>query len=304
MLAQPKPKPIRLYRRYQETRNAWLFLTPAAVVLLTFWVLPLALGFIFSLYHWNFGASPLWAGFHEYSLVLHSSLFWQSLRNTLLFALGVVGVGTGLSLLLALALYSPIKGRGVLRTLLFMPYVMPLMASSTIWLWMYQPTVGLFDQVLHAMGLPGSIGWVQNPQWALPALILFTIWYSLGFTTLLFLAGLTNISPTLYEAARIDGATRWTEFSRITLPLLSPTTLFVVVVNTISVFQSFTQIFALTRGGPLGATTTLTYLVYEDSFQYFHFGTGLAVGVLLFVVVAILTALQIVGSRRLVTYGE
>lgn len=289
---------------HQETRNAWIFLVPALAVLAVFWVLPLAIGFIFSFYHWSFGFNPQWVGFHEYALVLHSALFWQSLSNTLLFALGVVGIGTVLALGIALILYEPIKGRGLFRTLLFMPFVMPLMASSTIWLWMYQPGVGLVDRVLHQIGLPGSIGWVQSPTWALPALILFTIWYSLGFTTLLFLSGLTTISPTLTEAAKIDGANRWTQLHRITLPLLSPTTLFVVIVNTISVFQSFTQIFALTRGGPLGATTTLTYLVYEESFQYFHFGTGLAVGVLLFIVVAILTAVQLIGSRHFVNYGD
>ncbi len=298
------PKNIGIQRPYRKSQNAWLFLIPALAVLGIFWVLPLALGFFFSLYHWNFGSNPQWAGLHEYSLVLHSPLFWQSLRNTLLFALGVVGIGTGLALLIAIILYGPMKGRGIFRTLLFMPFVMPLMASSTIWLWMYQPGVGLFDQVLHWVGLPSSIGWVQSPTWALPALILFTVWYSLGFTTLLFLSGLTTISPALHEAAKIDGANRWTQFVRVTLPLLSPTTLFVVIVNTISVFQSFTQIFALTRGGPLGATTTMTYLVYEESFQYFHFGTGLAVGMLLFIVVAILTALQLLGSRRFVNYGD
>ncbi len=299
-----KTKTLGVRTPYHEARSAWVFLVPALAILGVFWVLPLILGFLFSLYHWTYGSDPQWAGFHEYSLVLHSAIFWQSLRNTFLFALGVVGIGTGVALGIALVLYRPMKGRGIFRTLLFLPYVMPLMASSTIWLWMYQPGVGLFDQILHWLGLPHSIGWVQNTTWALPALILFTIWYSLGFTILLFLSGLTTISPALYEAAKIDGASGWTQFVRLTLPLLSPTTVFVVVVNTISVFQSFTQIFALTRGGPLGATTTLTYLVYEDSFQYFHFGTGLAVGVLLFIVVTMLTALQILGTRRYVTYGD
>ncbi|MCL4351904.1 MAG: sugar ABC transporter permease [Firmicutes bacterium] len=281
-----------------------LFIIPALIVLGIFWVLPLIMGFIFSLFHWNFGQNPVWVGWHEYQLVMSSSLFWQSLVNTILFALGVVGVGTALAIMLALILYQEIAGKGLFRTLLFIPYVMPLVASSTIWLWIYQPGVGLLDRMLQLVGLPGSTSWVQNTTWALPAIILFTIWYSLGFTTLLFLAGLTTVSPELGEAALIDGASPWMRFRRITWPLLSPTTLFVIIVNTIGVFQSFTQIFELTRGGPLGATTTLTYLVYEDAFQYFHFGTSLATGVLLFIVVAGITALQFLVSRRAINYGD
>ncbi len=294
-------------RRRLQTLNGVkvaLFILPAVVILGLFWVLPLMMGVIFSLFHWNFGQNPVWVGWHEYQLVITSSLFWQSLLNTILFAVGVVGIGTVLAIALALILYNEIAGKGLFRTLLFIPYVMPLVASSTIWLWIYQPGVGLLDRLLQLVGLPGSTSWVQNTTWALPAIILFTIWYSLGFTTLLFLAGLTTVSPELGEAALIDGASSWVRFWRITWPLLSPTTLFVIIVNTIGVFQSFTQIFELTRGGPLGATTTLTYLVYEDAFQYFHFGMSLAIGVLLFLVVAGITALQILVSRHAINYGD
>ncbi len=296
--------------RYHQTSHTIskakvaLYIAPALVVLGIFWVVPLFMGLIFSLFHWNFGANPTWVGWHEYRLVLSSALFWQSLVNTLIFTLGVVGVGTALALVLALILYNQIVGKGLFRTLLFIPYVMPLVASSTIWLWIYQPGVGLLDRLLHLVGFSGSTSWVQSTTWALPALILFTIWYTLGFTTLLFLAGLTTVSPELGEAAAIDGASPWGQFWRITWPLLSPTTLFVIIVNTIGVFQSFTQIFELTRGGPLGATTTLTYLVYEEAFQYFHFGTSLATGELLFVVVAGITALQFFVSRRAINYGD
>ena len=280
------------------------FLFPALIILAIFWVLPLILGIIFSLYHWQYGQNPTWVGWHEYQMVLSSPLFWQAVLNTLIFALGVVGIGTTLAILLAVLLYQNLAGRGLFRTLLFLPYVMPLVASSTIWLWIYQPGVGLLNRFLQLLGLPGTINWVQSTTWALPAVILFTVWYSLGFTTLLFLAGLTTISPQLNEAATIDGASAWTRFWSITWPLLSPTTLFVIIINTIAVFQSFTQIFELTRGGPLGATTTLTYLVYEDAFQYFHFGSSLATGVLLFIIVMLITALQLLVSKSSIHYGD
>ncbi|MCL5015106.1 MAG: sugar ABC transporter permease [Firmicutes bacterium] len=287
-----------------NTVKVALFIIPALAILGIFWVFPLIMGMVFSFFHWNFGENPVWVGWHEYQLVMSSALFWQAVVNTILFAVGVVGIGTGLAIMLALILYNEVTAKGLFRTLLFLPYVMPLVASSTIWLWIYQPGVGLLDRVIHLAGLPGSTSWVQSTTWALPALILFTIWYSLGFTTLLFLAGLTTISPDLVEAATIDGASPWVRFRRIIWPLLSPTTLFVIIVNTIGVFQSFTQIFELTRGGPLGATTTLTYLVYEDAFQYFHFGTSLATGVLLFFVVTGITALQFLASRRAINYGD
>lgn len=291
-------------QRWHRGGVGWVYQAPALIVLGMFWILPAVLGLGFSLFHWNYGANPMWVGLHEYVLVLTDPLFWQALVNTLEFAAGVVVFGTALALALALILFGRIAGKGFFRTLLFIPYVMPLVASSTIWLWMYQPGVGLFDRLLATVGITANIAWVSNPSWALPALVLFTIWYSLGFTTLLFLAGLTNVSPELDEAAQIDGATPWQRFRFIIWPLLTPTTLFVVIVNTIGVFQSFTQIFALTRGGPIGSTTTLTYLVYQYAFQYFHFGVGSAAGVLLLIAVGLLTALQFLVSRRYVVYGD
>jgi ABC-type sugar transport system permease subunit len=168
---------------------------------------------------------------------------------------------------------------------------------------MYQPRVGLIDHVLGVLGLGSGIGWVNDPTLALVSLIIYTIWFSFGFTMLLFLAGLTNIPRDLLEAASVDGASSWRQFWHIIWPLLSPTTLFVIVINTINAFQTFTQIFALTRGGPLNGTTTLTYLIYETAFNYFHFGEASAQAVIFFVMILGLTGLQFWVSRRSIYYG-
>jgi ABC-type sugar transport system permease subunit len=274
------------------------------VLLGAFSILPLVLMFVFSLYHWHYGLDPVYVGLAQYKLVLGSSDFYQALGNSLVFAAVVVAANTALGLILALALFRRMVARGLFRALYFLPYVMPVVATSTVWLWIYQPRVGLLDRVLGMLHLPSDIAWVTTPSTALWAVIIFTVWLTLGFTTLLFLAGLTNIPGDLYEAAALDGASRWTVFWRVTWPLLSSTTVFVMIVNTVSVLQSFTQIYSLTGGGPLGSSTTLTYYIYEMAFQYFHFGYATAVGVILFLVVLALTLLQLAATRRFVQYGN
>lgn len=281
----------------------YLYVAPALAVLGVFVFLPAVLVFLISLFRWSYGTHPVWAGLGQYALVLGSSAFWQSAWISVLFAGGTVVVGTALALMVALGLYGNIRGRGALRTLYFVPYVMPVVATATVWLWIFQPQYGILDQIITRLGGP-MLGWVQSPNLALVSLMIFTIWYTLGFTTLLFLAGLTNISPEVLEAARVDGAGSWTTFRRMIWPLLSPTTLFVLIINTISTFQSFTQIYALTRGGPLNATTTLTYYLYQTAFQYFHFGQGAAVGVVLFLFLSALTGIQLLVTRRWVEFGQ
>ncbi|WP_082343978.1 carbohydrate ABC transporter permease [Sulfobacillus thermosulfidooxidans] len=203
----------------------------------------------------------------------------------------------------AVLLYQGIRAVGLFRALFFLPYVMPVVATSTVWLWMYQPNVGIIDRIFGLIGLPNNIGWVNEPTLALISVIIYTIWFSFGFTMLLFLAGLTNIPRELLEAAQVDGASGWAQFWHITWPLLSPTTLFVIVINTINAFQTFTQIYALTRGGPLNGTTTLTYLIYETAFNYFHFGEASSQAVIFFVLILGLTGLQFWVSRKSIYYG-
>lgn len=268
------------------------YLSPAMAVLLVFWFIPLVLVIGFSFCHWTYGTSPTFVGVKEYAEVLGSSQFWQSLVTTAIFSAGVVIGGAVLALVSALLLYRGLRAAGLFRTLFFLPYVTPIVATATVWLWIYQPTVGILDRSLALLGLPGNIAWVSYPQLALLSVMVYTVWYSFGFMTLLFLAGLTDIPGTLLEASAIDGANPWRRFRDVIWPLLSPTTIFVIVISTVNAFQSFTQIYALTRGGPVEATTTLTYLIYETGFQYFHFGQASATAVLFFLLVAALVVTQ------------
>jgi ABC-type sugar transport system permease subunit len=282
--------------------NVW-YVIPAMAIMGVFWLLPMVLVIIFSLFSWTYGTNPQWAGLSQYHLVLTDPVFWQSMRVTLEFVGSVVIGGTLLSLVLAVLMYRGIRAVGLFRSLYFLPYVLPVVATSTVWLWIYQSPEGVLDRVIHALGGNGNIGWVSEPNLALVSLIIFTIWLTFGFTTLLFMAGLTNVPSELWEAAGVDGANAWQQFIKITWPLLTPTTLFVVVVNTINALQSFTQIYALTRGGPLNGTTTLTYYIYETAFQFFNFGPASAAAVIFFVLILGLTGLQFWVSRRSIQYG-
>lgn len=288
--------------QWQSLVNLW-YLLPALAILLVFWLLPMLLVLLFSLFSWTYGTHPQWTGLNQYHIIFSDPVFWQSIRVTLEFVVAVVAVGTVLSLILAVLLYRGIRAVGLFRSMYFLPYVLPVVATSTIWLWIYQSPVGVLDRLIHAIGGSGNIGWLTEPNLALVSLIIFTIWFSFGFTLLLFMAGLTNVPAELWEAASVDGANNWQQFFKITWPLLTPTTLFVVVINTINAFQSFTQIYALTGGGPLNGTTTLTYYIYETAFKFYHFGAASAAAVVFFVLILLLTGMQFWVSRRSIQYG-
>ncbi|MGH9105669.1 MAG: carbohydrate ABC transporter permease [Acidimicrobiales bacterium] len=290
----PPGRSVRL-RRWVSRRPALLgsvFMAPAALVLLAFWAIPLALVVAFSFFHWTDGTQPRFNGLNEYRELFSSGLFWHSLVLTVIFALATVLIGTLVSLVLALLVRSVLYAAGLFRAIYFLPYVTPIVATSTVWLWIYQPSTGVLDRTLSAVGLPGSIAWVSYPDLALASLIIYTIWYSFGFTTLLFLAGLTDIPVDCVEAAHLDGASTWQRLRWVVLPLLSPTTLFVIVIDTIAAFQAFTQIYALTNGGPINGTTTLTYLIYQLSFQYFHFGQASSAATIFVLLVGLLVLVQ------------
>jgi multiple sugar transport system permease protein len=177
------------------------------------------------------------------------------------------------------------------RTIYFIPIVCPLVAIALVWLWMYHPQIGLVNVLLSKIGV-SRINWLQNPKTALGAIMAMTIWKDVGFAIVIYLAGLLNLPQNTYEAADIDGANRYQMFWYITLPLLKPTTLFVVVTSLINYLQSFTQIFIMTRGGPGTKTYLTTYLIYTDAFRNYRFGYASAVAFLLFIVIAALTYIQ------------
>lgn len=287
----------------QRTRSAYLFLAPAALIFLIFTVGPAIFVLYISFFHWNFlnASMSYFVGLHNYAGLLSSGAFWHSLWVSLYFVLGTVPVGICLALAIALALMQNFSGRGLVRLSVFSPYVTPIVATSIVWVWIFNPQFGLLNGLLHMVHLP-EIGWLQSPHWSMLGIILYTLWHSLGFNVIIFMAGLSTISGELREAARIDGAGRWREFWAVTWPLLTPTTLFVLVISTIGSLQAFTQFFTMTQGGPLSSTTTTSYLLYQLAFLFYHTGPAAALAVLLFILIAGLTILQMMVSRRRTFY--
>jgi multiple sugar transport system permease protein len=211
-------------------------------------------------------------------------------------------VRTALALLLAIALNQQLRGMHVFRAAYFLPTITSAVAAATVWRWIYEPNFGLLNSLLYAIGVEHPPTWISSPAWAMPALILLGIWQGLGFQMVIFLAGLQGIPAHLYEAAAIDGAGWWARFRHITLPLISPTTFFVLIISVIGSYQVFDQAFVLTEGGPGYATTTLVYYIYEYGFQFFKMGYAAAMAWILFAIVFVLTVIQFRIQARWVHY--
>jgi len=219
-------------------------------------------------------------GLANYARALHDPAFWSALRNTALFVLGTIPFTTAASLGLALAVQPAFRGRTLFRVGFFLPSVVSIVVLSLVFKGLYASNGGL-NSVLALMHLP-TPAWLQDPRTALPGIMAMDVWAASGYYMIIFLAGLEGIPRDLYDAARLDGAGGWARFTHITLPLLRPTLLFVLVVNTIRSLQIFAEVFVMTRGGPLGSTTTVVYHLYEQAFSRFQLGEASAIAYLLF----------------------
>ena len=290
-------------RIFQRSGLAYFYLAPSALIFLIFTVIPAIFVLYISLFNWNFLNMKMstYVGLGNYHVLFSSSEFWHSLLISFYFVVGTVPTGLFLALGIALLLMQPFKGRGFVRLAVFSPYVTPVVATSIVWIWIFNPQFGLFNGILHFLGMP-QIGWLQSPHWAMPGVMMYSLWHNLGFNVIIFLAGLTTISTELGEAARVDGANRWQEFWQVTWPLLSPTSLFVLIISTVGALQAFTQFFTMTQGGPLMATTTTSYLLYQMAFIFYHTGYASAIAVVLFVIIAGLSLLQMRVSQSRVHY--
>ncbi len=274
-----------------SARGTLVFLSPWLVSFVLFGVYPLLFSLLVSFTDYNpLRGSMAWLGFANYLKALRDPLFWQSLKVTLIFVAGTIPFTTSLALGLALLLNRPLRGRGILRASFFLPTVVSLVVVSLIFKQVYSP-FGLLNAFLGVLGLSGR-SWLQDPMTALPAVMAMDVWAAIGYYMVIYLAGLQTIPAELYEAASLDGATGWRSHLHVTLPLLLPTTLFVVVINTIRSLQVFIEVFVMTRGGPLDATLTTVYYLYDQGFRYFSMGYASAIAYLLFVVILIFALLQ------------
>lgn len=286
--------------RSYSRATAWAFFSPWVVSFGLFGLFP----FAFSLAASFTNYSPIRpkatqvVGLDNYAQALRDPAFWSALANTAVFVLGTIPFTTGLALALALAVQPRFRGRTLFRVGFFLPSVVSVVVLSLVFKGLYA-SHGSLNAVLGALGLP-TPQWLQDPNTALAAIMAMDVWSASGYYMIIFLAGLESIPRDLYEAASLEGAGRWTCFRRITLPLLRPTILFVVVVNTVRSLQIFAEVFVMTRGGPLGRTTTVVYYLYEEAFSRFHLGYASAVAYLLFIVSMLLAWAQMkaIGARE------
>lgn len=289
-------------RRWRENLGSYGFITPAFVILSVFVLFPFLFVIYLSFHHWNLiSPNPPWVGLTNYIDLMHSHTFWQSLLLTVYFIVGTVPAQIVLALVLALLLSGRIRGLAGFRLGVFSPYVTPVVATTIVWLWIFNPEYGLLNYALHIFHLP-ALPWLTSPTYAMPGVMIYSVWHDLGFSIIIYLAGITNLPRDIREAARIDGAGAWQEFWRITWPLLTPTTFFLVVINSIGAFKVFTQIYTLTGGGPVQSTTTTGFYLYQYAFTYFKIGYASTVAVALFIFILILTLVQLFLAERRVHY--
>ena len=283
--------------------SAALFLSPTLAVFGVFVLFPVFFSFYLSFHKWNmFSAGATWVGLDNYRAIIANPEFWSVLKNTAVYTLGTVPLNMALSLVVAFLLNKRLAGKKLLRTMFFTPVIMSSVAAAVIWRWVYEPNFGLLNTVLGFFGVP-AVNWLNEPTAAMFALIVMGVWKTFGVNMVLFSAGLQGIPETYYEAARIDGAGAWHRFWSITIPLLSPTTFFVLVMSVIGSFQVFDTVYVLTSGGPLGTTKVLVFYLYEHAFKFFDMGYASAVAYLMFAIVFVLTMLQAKYLKRSIHYA-
>ncbi len=287
--------------KYSDTFWAFVLLLPNLLGFLVFTVFPVVASFVLSFSEWDLLSPMKFVGADNYVKLVSDETFWKVLWNTFYFTLGTVPVGIALALLLAVALNKKIRGVKLFRAMYFLPVISSTVAVAIVWQWMYNPHFGLLNYILSVFGIEGPL-WLTSTTWAMPAVIITSIWKGLGFNMLLFLAGLQGIDAQFYEAAKIDGANSVRQFLHITIPLLSPTTFFVTVMCIISSFQVFDQIHVMTQGGPARSTSVLVHYLYQNAFQYFKMGYASAIAYILFIIVFVVTMLQFKRTKSWTLY--
>lgn len=296
------PSRWRLSANTKDILTGYLFLVPAFTFLSVWWFWPMAYSLYLSFTEWDFlRPEKHWVGLENYARILTDPEFRRVLGNTLYFSVGSVALSLTGGLLLAVLLNTKLRGSAIYRALIFSPWITPTVAAAIIWIWIYEPRVGAANYLLSSLGMR-KLEWLGSRQWAMPSIILFTAWKGMGYSMVFFLAGLQSVPKELYEAAEMDGAGLWTRFWRVTLPLLSPMTFFLVVVSLIDALNAFDQIQVLTQGGPSGATRTIVYYLYQNGFEDFNVGYGSAVAIVLLLITLTLTLLQFRLARRWVHY--
>jgi multiple sugar transport system permease protein len=283
--------------------QAYLYLLPWILGLIIFWVGPIIASFYFSFNEYDVLTPPKWVGLANYKKAFFDDqLFWPSLGRTLTYSGVVVPLGLMGSLSLAALLNRGVKGTNIYRTMFYIPRLAPAVATAMLWKWLFNPSLGPINTALGWVGIEGP-GWMTRKEWAMPAIIIMNLWASVGGNTMLiFLASLQGVPQSLLEAAEIDGAGSWSKFRNVTLPMISPTILFNLVLGVIGALKVFTSAYVATEGGPSYATWFYALHIYRHSFQYYRMGYGAALAWLFVVLVLFFTWVQMSLSNRWVYY--
>jgi multiple sugar transport system permease protein len=283
--------------RWRQSAAGYLFLGPSLIGVVGFLLVPVVVVGGISLYRWDLVSPSRWAGFDNYSSILTDPAFGRSLLVSTGFVALVIPLQTGLGLVIALLLDRRLPGSVLFRTIFVIPWITAPLALGVVWKWIFDPS----DGALNAL-IGHRVEWLTDPGLALPSIAVVTIWTNLGYVALFFLAGLAGIPPQFHEAARIDGANGWQTFWRVTLPLLRPTTFFVLATGIIASFQVFDTVYAMTQGGPAGSTDVIASVIYKEAFTSFRMGRAAAMSVVLFAVLITVTVAQQSYFRRRTTY--
>lgn len=285
----------------KQVANAALFLLPSLVGVVIFLVLPVVLVILLSFVRWDLLSPPKWAGFSNFTDLFQYDQVGHSLLVTVYYVVLNIPIQTVIALGLALMLNRKLPAMGFFRVLYVLPFLATPVAMAVVWNWVFDPKVGAINSLLGNIGIHGP-AWLGSTSWAMPVIAFANIWQYAGYNMLFFLAGLQAIPTQLYEVSGMDGANKFQQFFRITLPLLNPTLLFVLVTGFIGSFQVFDMVYVLTNGGPGDATEVMNLKIYQSAFVGFHIGEACAMSVILFLIILVFTIAQFSYFRRRTTY--
>ncbi|MCK4258217.1 MAG: sugar ABC transporter permease [Halanaerobiales bacterium] len=280
------------YNKWQRVLAPYIFIAPGFLFYMMVTFIPAVVGIWLSFHKWSIiSPKAKFVGLQNYITMIHDERFWTAVKNTAIYSLGIIPGIVVFSLLLALLLNTKIKGIVFFRTLFYLPVVTPIAVASVIWMWIYHPRIGVMNSLIGLLGF-NRVNWLGNPNTVMWALIIIGVWLAVGSKMIIYLAALQGIPRSYYEAAQIDGAGKWKSFWYITLPLLKPTTLFIVITTTMGAFMVFSQVNIMTQGGPVDKSLVLVYYIFERGFTDLRMGYASAMSMFLFIVTVIFTLIN------------
>ena len=285
-------------KKFSDKLTAWMFILPALIGTLIFIIIPVICSFSLSFTDWDLLNEINFVGFDNYKSIFHDSLFWKMLSNTFVYAISVSVFGVIIPLVLASVLNNKIRGSEFYKTAYFIPFITPMIVIALVWQWIFDPNIGAVNNLLNL-----HINWLYDKAYAMPVLIGVSVWKLIGYNMIIFLSGFSAINQETLEASKIDGANSFNTFRHITVPLLSSTIFFVIVITSISSFQVFDLIYMMTEGGPENSTMVLVYSIYKYAFEYFDVGRACAIAYVLFAIIFVLVLCQWKLRKKMV-YSE